>query len=150
MATKETKTGEGPEQEQEGTGGINKQMLLTGALLAVAIVAAGFGFYYYNQYSDLKVNPQRAAQEETRTLVERVSKLIVLPQDELPTIATVSDPEQLQSQPFFRNAKAGDKVLIYANARKAVLYSPTDNKIVEVAPLNIGETAGASTESDEE
>jgi hypothetical protein len=73
--------------------------------------------------------------------VAAVGKLIVLPTDEQPTLATVVDPSKLKNQPFFAQAQKGDQVLIYTNARKAILYSPTANKIVEVAPLIIGAQA---------
>jgi hypothetical protein len=68
----------------------------------------------------------------------KISKLMVLPANETPTVATVSDPEALKDQAFFANAQKGDKVLIYAQAKKAILYSTTLNKIIDVAPLNIG------------
>ena len=68
-----------------------------------------------------------------------VSKLMVLPTDETPTMATVSDPEKLKNQAFFVNAKVGDKVLIYTKARKAILFSPSQNKIIEVSPLNVNQ-----------
>ena len=86
----------------------------------------------------VKENPQQLAQEEATAVVERVGKLIVLPEGEQPTVATVTDPERLRDQPFFAKAKRGDKVLIYTNAKKAILYDPVGNKIVEAAPLNIG------------
>lgn len=75
--------------------------------------------------------------EEVEGLVEAVGKLIVLPQGEDPTVASVSDPEKLKDQPFFVNAKIGDKVLIYTKARKAYLYDPKQNKLLEVAPLTV-------------
>ena len=53
-------------------------------------------------------------------------------------MATVSDLEKLKDQPFFAKAKIGDKVLIYTDAKKAILYDPVNDKIVEVAPINIG------------
>ena len=107
-------------------------------LLTVAVlISAGFSVYFWNEARALKKNPQRAAQEETLKLIGAISKLIVLPEGENPTIATVTDPEALRSQPFFAKAQTGDKVLIYTNVRKAILYSPTQNKIVEVAPINI-------------
>ncbi len=71
--------------------------------------------------------------------MEAVGRLIVLPEDEVPTIATVTDLEALQGQPFFANAKLGDKVLIFAKAGKAILYDPVEQKIVEVAPVNLGD-----------
>jgi len=104
-------------------------------ITVVALVLAGL---MYAQLMKAKQNPQAQAQKEVRELVAKVSKLVVLPEGENPTIATVSDPEALKDQVFFTNAQKGDKVLIYTNAKKAVLYSVTTNKILDVAPLNIG------------
>ncbi|MGI9118277.1 MAG: hypothetical protein ACR2IQ_01895, partial [Minisyncoccia bacterium] len=56
-----------------------------------------------------------------------------------------SDPEALKDQPFFAKAVKGDKVLIYAQAKKAFLYSTTMNKILDVAPLNIGSSTKTTT-----
>lgn len=108
----------------------------------VALVVAG-SFYF--QLSKLKQDPNTLLQEEVAVLVEKIGKLIVLPADEEPTVATVSDPELLKDQAFFNNAQEGDKVLIYTNAKKAVLYSVLLNKIINVAPLNIGDTRGVET-----
>lgn len=102
----------------------------------LAILAAG---YFYKQVRDLKKDPNIVAQQEVAGLVAKVGKLVVLPTDETPTVATVSDPEALKDQAFFKNAVKGDKVLIYAQAKKAILYSVSMNKILDVAPLNIGE-----------
>src|SRR3989344_791488 len=107
-------------------------------LLTVAVlISAGFSVFFWNEARSLKAIPQRTAQEETQKLLANVSALIVLPEGETPTIATVADPELLKEQPFFANAKTGDQVLIYTNARKAILYNPENNRIVEVAPINI-------------
>src|SRR3989344_8203323 len=115
--------------------GLNK---LTTILIAVVVVAFGSAYYFYSEYSALKQNPNKLVQEETSKLVAQVGKLIVLPDGETPTVATVSDPEKLQSQPFFAKAKKGDRVLIYTNNKKAILYDVENHKIVEVAPINIG------------
>lgn len=109
-------------------------------LAILILVLAGTTYYFYLQFKGLKQDPQKIAREETKALINKVSKLIVLPEGEEPTIATVSDPEKLKDQPFFAKAKKGDKVLIYTNARKAILYDPQNNRIVEVAPVNIGGT----------
>ena len=112
--------------------------ILTGIFLPLFLVAVGTAVYFYKQLDDLRRNPQKISEEEVKVVVDLVGRILVLPEGEQPTIATVTDPEKLKDQPFFAKAKIGDKVLIYTNARKAILYTPTENKIVEVAPLNIG------------
>lgn len=83
----------------------------------------------------IKKEPQifgLSAQSELTGLISQVEKLIVLPADELPTASTIGDVSTLSGQSFFKNAKTGDKLLAYPNAKWAVLYRPTENKIVEV------------------
>jgi hypothetical protein len=111
--------------------------LLLIILLIVASVSSG---YFYNELRKMKQDPNVLAENEARSVIEKVGKLMLLPTDETPTIATVAEPEKIKDQPFFANVKKGDKVLIYKNAKKAILYDPVANKIIEVAPLNIKAT----------
>jgi hypothetical protein len=125
--------------------------------LAVMFVgASGVAAYSYNLYQQSQhqvrklQNTKETAKVEAKKTIDAVAKLIVLPHDESPTIATVTDSKKLKSQAFFAKASNGDKVLIYTKAKKAILFSPTQNKVVEVAPINLGanknaEVAGAST-----
>jgi hypothetical protein len=64
----------------------------------------------YLELREAKADPIRAAQEEADAIIAAVRTHMVLP-DETPTIATVTDPEKLSDQPFFQQAKKGDKVL---------------------------------------
>lgn len=75
---------------------------------------------------------------EAKRIIEKVDKLVFLPKDETPTTAKVSNPDLLMDQVFFADAKKGDVVLIYPNAKKAILYDPTVNKIVNISKINIG------------
>lgn len=68
-------------------------------------------------------------------VVAKVSKLMVLPKGEVPTIATVSDKSKLVEQSFFQNAEDGDAVLIYQKAGSAILYRPSENRIINVGPV---------------
>lgn len=77
--------------------------------------------------------------EDVDALVKEVGKLIALPQDEKPTVATVTDVAKVKDQQFFKNALNGDKVLIYTNNKKAILYRPSEKKIVEVGSVNINQ-----------
>jgi hypothetical protein len=49
----------------------------------------------------------------------------------------------VKGQAFFIEAKNGDKLLIYQKANEVLLYSVTLNKILAIAPLNIGGPAPA-------
>lgn len=84
-----------------------------------------------------------SSQEDNKKLIDQIGKLIILPTDEEPTIATVNDLSKLQGQPFFEKAQIGDKVLIYNIARKAILFRPSNNQIIELAPL-VPSTSSAS------
>jgi hypothetical protein len=111
------------------------------AIIAIILVLALTSLYFYNQYQSTKSLLQSSTQQgsdESKKLVEAVGKLIELPTNEQPTLATVSDKTKLKDQAFFANAQNGDKVLIYSKAKKAILYRPSINKIIEVAPVNLG------------
>ncbi len=112
--------------------------------VVIVILVAVAGYFFYS-YQTVKTQPQnnptaaqKAAVEQAKKLADEVGKLMVLPTDETPTVATVTDVTKLEGQQFFKNAKNGDKVLIYTNAKKAVLYDPILHKIKEVGPVNIG------------
>jgi hypothetical protein len=120
------------------------------SLVIVVIIGIGalpyFNDFKFNKYfgndidiitNDTPDESVGAAVNSVEDIIKRVGRLVVLPQDEKPTVATVSDLDKLQGQPFFSQAKIGDKVLIYANARKAILYDPLADKVINVAPLNI-------------
>ncbi len=116
-------------------------------IAGVFAFAAAPSYYFYNQYQksqELLKNPTEAAKQEVQALAGRVGRYIELPNEE-PTVATVSDKKKLKDQPFFAKAENGDKVLIYTQARKAILYRPSINKIIEVSTVNLGgEVAGAN------
>ncbi|SRR5258708_3650198 len=108
-----------------------------GVLLIAGLVGAGI-MYGFIQYQRMK-NPENdtiSSAKNADTILGTVGKLIELPK-EIPTIATVSDITKLKGQAFFAPAKNGDKVLIYNIAKEAILYRPSNNKIIEVAPVNM-------------
>lgn len=128
----------------------NRRMIMG---LVTLLVLAGFGAgggYYYNKYNNSQKevkrlsNPQEAAKSQVSEAVATIGKLVDLPSNETPTLATVTDPAKLKDQAFFANSKAGDQVLIYTEAKKAILYRPSTNKIIEIAPVNIGPSQSAT------
>jgi len=113
------------------------------AVFVIAVLAVVYALSLNSKVYNLE-NPNAVTQAEIQQTVASVGRFIVLPTDETPTLATVSDPAKLKDQPFFANALSGDKVLIYTNARKAVLWRPSIQKIIEVSPLIIPATTGVS------
>lgn len=121
-------------------------------LFVLLIIVTGGAIYNYSQYkttkqelSRLKTDPRSVLSEETKKLVKMVGNLVVLP-SESPTVATVTDITKVKSQSFFAKAENGDKVLIFTGERKAYLYRPSINKVIEVAPVNIGTSAEKNKE----
>ncbi|MBY0110565.1 hypothetical protein K2Y00_00960 [Patescibacteria group bacterium] len=128
---------------------MNSNKYVVPALVVLLLVLAGSAAYLYMQVSSLKQDPEALARKEAEELVAVVGKLILLPKDELPTVATVSDPTKLSDQAFFAKAKVGDKVLLYPTSRKAYLYDPKANRVLEVAPINLGDTGPTVTPEEE-
>ena len=115
------------------------EVMIAAGVVAVLVIG-GFFLFSGNEdresYIEERIDTVEQA-EEVKNLVAQLSEFIVLPEDEEPTVATVTDPELLRGQPFFENAEIGYKVLIYAKAKKAILYDPESKKIVDIAPINL-------------
>ncbi len=119
----------------------SKKILWVSLIFALFAVSSAGGYYFY-KYNLLKNSPQVKGQIEAKTVLEEVAQLIELPKDEIPTIATVADPDAVKNQPFFAKAKKGDKVLIFSQANKAILYDPIQKKILEIAPFRLNPPPG--------
>jgi len=103
------------------------------AVVVLAVVALGFGATYFVGGSN---NPAEAGAEDLAVVMQSVSELMLLPEGELPLMATVTNAEDLKKeQAFYENVMNGDKVLIYQQNQKAIIYSPSRNVIVNVGPV---------------
>lgn len=122
-------------------------VLIASLIILVVVVGGAVYFYLRSTNSSLLGSSPQNTQAETKALVAKVGKIYELPTNEVPTIATVSDVAKLSGQDFFKHAENGDKVLIYTQAKKAILYRPSTNKIVEVGPVNIQPTPAAQSSS---
>lgn len=130
-----------------GTSSSGKPSTLLVVLALVALIGLGSAGYFYYQLGTAKgffwsknspAAAQKGEQEVVARLVSEVGKLMDLPSNETPTVATVTDVNKLKAEPFFVNAKNGDKVLIYQNAKKVILYNPAAKKIINVGPFSVG------------
>ena len=125
---------------------LNKKQMKKLFVVIIVLVVVGSGAYLYKRNRDLSAenkllsNPTEVAKQQQEELVALIGALVDLPGGETPTVATVSDAAKLKDQTFFELAVNGDKVLIYTNAKKAYLYRPSTNKVINIAPVNIGDT----------
>jgi len=76
-----------------------------------------------------------------KQIVEEVRKLIDIPTDIEPTVATIVDVELLRTKnPFYDKAENGDHLIVTPN--RAILYRASENKIIDVAPVQLEPVAG--------
>lgn len=98
----------------------------------VIIIAAGIGVY--ERYFDL--TDAERAQKELAAAMFSVSKHMILPEGDDPVLATVTDAEALiKQQTFFAGAVNGDQLLLFPRSLKAVIYSPSRNRIINAGPI---------------
>lgn len=141
-----------PEASTKPARRISKKQL---AIVALIVVVGALGLFINGLINDRQrlqdqvsklSNPQAQSQDEARQLKDKVGALIELPGDELPTVATVVDADKIKNQAFFSKSQNQDKVLLFAKAGKAVLYRPSTNRIIEVAPINLNQNQQTNTD----
>lgn len=104
--------------------------------ILVSIFCFTLGFFA--DYGWEKYRLQRIVTDDEAAM-ESLSKIIVLP-EEIPSIATVMDKEKLAEQPFFQKAENGDKVIMYSENRRAYLYRPREQKIIDMTVIAVENT----------
>lgn len=110
-------------------------------LSLIAVGGASAGIYYYFQYQALS-QKAKDPQSEVKDILAKVGKLIELPTGEEPTVATVQDAERIRTQPFFTKAQNGYRVILFSNAKLAILFDEKANKLINVGAISLS-TASA-------
>lgn len=104
-------------------------------IVLVLLALIGGGTYAYFKYRS-KASVEKRAQAETVRLVKEVRKVMILPETDVPAVFDIQDPVLLTSQQaFFAGAEKGDKLLVYPQLGKAIVYSPKRKMIVNVGPV---------------
>jgi len=102
----------------------------------VLIVIGVLVYLQVSSLEDAPINAEQNAQKEVKELVTELGKIMLIPEGEVPQIATVADITKLTEQPFFKNAQNGDKVVIFQSRKEAILYRPSVRKIITMTPMN--------------
>ncbi|MFA6797518.1 MAG: hypothetical protein WCR40_02335 [Candidatus Paceibacterota bacterium] len=112
-------------------------------ILVGIILGIGLTFLYIQKYgipskSVLQNLSKVEEVKQIKQIVDSVGKLMLLPSNEDPSIATITDVSSLvKEQPFYNGAKNGDIVIVYQKALKAIIHSPERNIIVNVGPITV-------------
>lgn len=122
----------------------HKKLISRSIFVLVLLLAIGAAGYFATSYYDLRMHPDKVAQNDTKRLTDAVGKLYQLPSNETPVVGKVNDKDKLKDQPFFKNAQNNDDVLIYQNSKVAIIYRASENKLINVGPVAID----ASTKQD--
>ena len=102
------------------------------AEIIIALIIAGIVFIIH----------KNSINNEDR-IINKVNKILILP-NEKPIINTIEDATGLKKEsPFYNNVRNGDKILIYSNSAKVIIYREKENKIINVGPIiNDNDTDG--------
>lgn len=110
-----------------------KRGLVVLAVLAVGVLV----WQYMDARAELKRynDPAAAVAKESEDTVSEVGKVMVLPTGEQPIPALVKDEAKFADNPVFEGVKNGDKLLIYQEKRKVIIYRPSTKQIVNVITI---------------
>lgn len=111
--------------------------------ILVIVLTAGCVFCFWQYRTALSKQPKSDTQR-IADITKRVSDIIQLP-DEQPTIATVVDKRKLADEQLAAEAHNGDELLVYAKAKKVLLYRPSTYKVVDMFRVQGKESPAKTT-----
>ncbi|MCF7843509.1 hypothetical protein K9M47_01280 [Candidatus Gracilibacteria bacterium] len=95
--------------------------ILTAVLIIVAVLYGAYSYFYTSLSNDVVVSKSE--------IIDRVSKLVTVPDDFPDAVVRVEDAEVLKSQNnFYSNVKVGDYIIMYP--KLAIIYDLRNNTIV--------------------
>lgn len=133
--------GANPAQVKSGKKGKVLMAIVIVILLVLITAVAYLGWNWLQMRKQLqKLTMPQGVQElqkkQNQETLDKLSKHIILPTGEDPIIATVTDAAALKKDsPFYDLAENNDIVVIYTKAKKAYLYDPEGDKILNVGPV---------------
>ncbi len=105
-------------------------------LLVIAVAASAVLFTKYRQLSSSNTK------EERQQIIRTIQDVVALP-DEQPTLSTVVDASKFTNPTLKARAKDGDKLLVYAKAKRLILYRPSTKKVIDMLTIQDKQPADA-------
>lgn len=100
-------------------------------MVAVLVLVVMAGVIVFQQ---LKINGTLSEEEAARGVQDKLAKIMILPEEDA-LVSNIEDIDKIEEQPFFTRAENGDKVLIFVQAAKIVIYREGTNQVVNAGPL---------------
>jgi len=119
---------------------------LIAVFVTVALLLIAGGFVLVSTKGNSETTSQSTQSNDSSTpnetsssdvIYEKVSKHIILPKDENPTIVPVTNKAELGDEELFKNVQNGDIFLVFTNSKLAVVYRESEDKIVTVSGLDL-------------
>jgi len=132
-------------ESQKDKGKNYKTLLIVVGILLVVLIGGGAGYLVFNRLSEGDILGQvddpeyieDIQQKQVEEILEELGSILLLNEEEEPTIATVLDVEELraQNEEFYVNAKQGDLLVIYSD--RAIIFRRSEKRVINVAPVFI-------------
>ena len=106
--------------------------------IIVLVVVAMAAIFFAGQFFATQSNSKTADDATRERILSKVENLYMLPEG-TPTVALVQNKDQLSGQTFYDKVENGDYLVIYDQAKLALVYRETANKLVNVAPIALGD-----------
>lgn len=135
LSAGQTKTTERSSATQPSRIKFSKRLLAV-TLLFLIIIGGSLLLHYKFTKHDLN---------DVHFITERVSRHYLLPSNETPALATITDSKKVQSS-FAGKVKNNDKILIYQTNKIAIVYRPELDRIVDVEPVSIDSPPSTSSQ----
>lgn len=102
--------------------------------LAVLALVVMYGLIMGMIYKNQMASKKKAQQKEEQQIVDKIGKLLRLP-NETPIFTKVYNEKDFANNNLFRTVKKGDMILLFINAKQAIIYRPSTNQVIEVLPV---------------
>lgn len=88
--------------------------------------------------------------KEAQSVLKKVALLMVLPKDENPKVVIINNAAEIaKQQPFFEGTVNGDIFIGFLEAKKAIIYRPSKNLILNFGPIYGDTEQGGQATSNE-
>ena len=132
-------------ETQKDKGRSLKTLWIIVGILSVLLIGGGSGYLVFTRLSEEDVLGQvddpeyieDIQQKQVEEILTELESILLINQEEEPTIATIMDVDELktQNEEFYANAKEGDLLVIYSD--RAIIFRRAENRVINVAPVFI-------------